>query len=316
MRDFVHPSVRRSISNNRVEKVKTLFPPLPTCPQLITVYPALFIFFATIYLILSTFFFFLSLYPSAQSLSLPLSNYTLLNENLHKKAFKALSERLMSADSSFFASKATNERLSYLCEVEVEFDRLSVKEHSLDYSNFPSITETDRLELTHSQRAEYEKCHTKTSKIPKKLVSDLKSGIFVDHIDMVFMMIVFFGAKITRVHNIVSFNVYDFLRPFSSKMSYLRANTVSTVLKSVYKNYSVAVCGKLHASQHDYLSTTIIDSEKSLDAALDDPNFVDVVSLGQNCALAMADGTTIFDRTVTSISSKIYSTSKVNQTPQ
>lgn len=254
-----------------------------------------------------------SLYPSAQSLALPLCNYTLMNSNLHKKAFQALSEKLMSADSSFFADKATNEHLSYLCEVEIEFDSLSVKEHALDFSNFPAISETYKEDLTHSQRADYEKCHTKTAKIPRKLVSDLKSGIFVDHIDCVFMMLVFYGAKITRVHSIVSFHIYDFLRPFSTKMSNLRAATVSSVLKSVYKSYSVAVCGKLHASQDNYLTTTIVDSEQKLDTALEDPNFVDIVSLGQNCALAMADGSTIFDRTVPSISSKIYSTSKVIQ---
>ena len=256
-------------------------------------------------------FFFHSLYPSAQSLALPLSSYTLLNENLHKKAFHAISKKLMSADSAFFASKATNEHLSYLFEVVIEFDKKSVKEHSLDFSNFPGIFEIDKTELTHSQRADYEKCHTRTAKIPKKLVSDLKSGIYVDHVDTIFMMAVFFGAQIVRVHSIVSFKIYDFLRPFSTKMANLRASTVSSVLKSVYKNYSVAVCGKLHASQNNYLTTTIIDSEQSLDNALEDPNFVDIIALGQNCGLAMADGTTIFDRTVTSVSSKIYSTSKV-----
>ena len=144
----------------------------------------------------------------------------------------------MSTDSAFFASKATNEHISYLFECDITFDRNSAKMHSLDLSNFPTICETDKNELTFSQRLEYEKSHSSNFRIPKKLVSTIKDGLFVEHVETLFFMIIFFSATITNVRSIVSFKVYDFLRPFSTKMTKLRASTPSSVLKSVYKNYS------------------------------------------------------------------------------
>ena len=255
--------------------------------------------------------FFLSLYPSAQSLALPFCQYTLMNENLHKKSFLNLSEKLISTDSAFFASKATNDHTSYLFEVDIVFDKNSVMLHSLDFSNFPTICVTDKDELSYSQRYDYEKSHSKTAKIPKKLVSDIRDGVYVEHIDVLMFMIAFYGAKITRVKSIISFKIYDFLKPFSLKMSKLRASTPSSVLKSTYKVYSNCICGKLHAGQNSYLSTTVIDSESAFDEALENPNFYDIIPLGKSCALALSDGQVLYDRTVKSISSKIYSTSKV-----
>ena len=190
------------------------------------------------HLIFNLFFLFPSLYPSAQSLALPLSHHTLMNESIHKKAFLAISQKLMSADSAFFASKATNEHISYLFECEIEFDMNSAKMHSLDLSNFPTIYQTNKDELTLSQKLEYEKTHSSSSKIPKKLVSDIKNGLFVEHVEILFFMIVFFSAKIKSIKSIISFKIYDFLKPFSIKMSKLRASTPSSVLKGVFKNYS------------------------------------------------------------------------------
>ena len=118
-----------------------------------------------------------------------------MNESIHKKAFLAISQKLMSADSAFFTSKATNEHISYLFECEIEFDMNSAKMHSLDLSNFPTICQTNKDELTLSQKLEYEKTHSSSSKIPKKLVSDIKNGLFVEHVEILFFMIVFFFCK-------------------------------------------------------------------------------------------------------------------------
>ncbi len=67
----------------------------------------------------------------------------------------------------------------------------------------------------------------------------------------------------------------------------------------------------MHASMDNYLTTTVIDSMSAFDAALENPNFFDIVPLGKCTGLALSDGQVLYDRTVKSVSSKIYSTSKV-----
>ena len=72
--------------------------------------------------------------------------------------------------------------------------------------------------------------------------------------------------------------------------------------------------GKLHAAQENFLTTTIINSISTFDKVIEKPEFYDVISLGNDTGLALCDGQIIYDKTVRSISSKIYSTSKVNKT--
>ena len=187
---------------------------------------------------------FSSLYPSAQTLPLPLCDYTLMSPLLHKEAFHALSQKLIAKDSAFFASKAKFEHLSYLVEADVVFDRKSVMNHSLDFSAFPEIRTIENSEMSFSQRQEYEKCHRSSSNIPKKLISDLRDGLIIEHIDSLFYLMLFFGAEIKNVRSIISFKIYDFFKSFSTKMADLRASTVSSVLKKTFKTYSnsLAVC--------------------------------------------------------------------------
>ena len=165
----------------------------------------------------------------------------MMNENLHKDAFHLLCQKLIAADSSFFALKAKLEHISYLIEADVVFDRKAVKSHSLDMAGFPEIRSIQNTEMSSSQRWEYEQSHRSSKNIPKKLISDLRDGILVEHVDSLFFLMVFFGAKIRSIRTIISFNAYDFLKSYSVKMANLRASTVSSVLKKTLKTYSNSI---------------------------------------------------------------------------
>ena len=63
----------------------------------------------------------------------------------------------------------------------------------------------------------------------------------------------------------------------------------------------------------NFLQSTVIDSQDALDDALENPRFFDIVPLGKSAGIALSDGQVLNDKTVKSISSKIYSTSKVSK---
>ena len=61
----------------------------------------------------------------------------------------------------------------------------------------------------------------------------------------------------------------------------------------------------------NFLTARIVSSLSQFSYKLEQPNFYDVIPLGKESCIFLEDGSVIVDRNVISISSKIYSTSKL-----
>ena len=61
-----------------------------------------------------------------------------------------------------------------------------------------------------------------------------------------------------------------------------------------------------------FLSVKVITSIREFDKKIDSPNFYDALPLGKTCAVMIEDGVVVHNTNVISISSKIYSVSKVS----
>ena len=62
----------------------------------------------------------------------------------------------------------------------------------------------------------------------------------------------------------------------------------------------------------NFLSSRIVSSIRELNKKLEDPTFYDAIPLGKHSAVIISDGLVIPNTNVISVSSKIYSASKVS----
>ena len=62
----------------------------------------------------------------------------------------------------------------------------------------------------------------------------------------------------------------------------------------------------------NFLSSRIVTTTREFDAKIEHPTFYDAIPLGKNSAVMIADGMVLSNTNVISVSSKIYSASKVS----
>ena len=69
--------------------------------------------------------------------------------------------------------------------------------------------------------------------------------------------------------------------------------------------------GRFHMKQEQFLQARVVCSVKQWNIKIESPHFYDAIPIGRNSAVILSDGLTIPNSNVISISSRIYSTSKL-----
>ena len=155
-----------------------------------------------------------------------------------------VTEKILNADTKYFADIAETEKKSFLIECSLKFDKGSSKACSLDLPGLPTVRRVHSEEIGNYQFFEYKRTKISFDKMPPKLVSDLSNGLHTEFIDALFFLQLFFGAEVTKIHRIVSFKTNAYMKDYCLRLCKLRSETESAVLNRVFKTYTNAIPGK------------------------------------------------------------------------
>ena len=185
-----------------------------------------------------------SLYPSVLCLELPSHDYCLLDHENNTEEFEMITEKILTADTKYFADIAETEKKSFLIECSLKYDKNSSKACSLDLPGLPTVRRVYSEEIGNFQFFEYKRTKTSFEKMPPKLVADLSDGRHTEYIDTIFFLQLLFGAEVTKVHRIVSFKTNAYLKDYCLRLCKLRSETKSAVMNKIFKTYTNAIPGK------------------------------------------------------------------------
>ena len=259
--------------------------------------------------------------------------------NHHAQYFQDISQRLCNIDTEYFAALAQKDRKSFIFQVEIVYDLNLAKLTALDLSAFPELRKVFPHELSSYQRQDFSKSKRDITTMPAKLVSDCQRTIITEHVDNLLFLLVWLSARIVRVRSCVQFTTYPFLRTYCNDMAQKRANSVSKIQKDYCKLLTNSLAGedcpspcphpgplsfytspvssspppgRLHMRTDSFLSVRVVTSTREFEKKIESPDFYDALPLGKTSAVMIEDGIVVQNTNVISISSKIYSVSKVS----
>ena len=179
-----------------------------------------------------------SLYTTCMTQPLPFGSFIYHDSNTNARRFHIYANHLMNADFKFFADAAQNDKLGFLFTVRIGYDPRYSKFASMDLSGFPQFLEIAQERLSSSQRDQL-----KGKKIRSKLVSTcFTNEIVTDFIANLSYSQLMFSAEILEVLEVVTFQTFDFLRPYVTRIARHRASTKSEIMKKTCKSKFTRTC--------------------------------------------------------------------------
>ena len=330
-------SVGWSVGLSVRPSVPTFVPDLPNRRDLCrVVYPSLFNNYQYSGLSLSLFS-----YTTSETSELPFSDYEYMDAHgHHAQRFQDLCLRLCNVDTEYFATLAERDHKSFVFQVRIIYDLNLAKLSALDLSAFPELRKVFPHELSQYQREDFSKSKRNIKTMPAKLVSDCRSTVITEHVDNLLFLLVWFSAKIVEVRSCVQFTTYPFLRSYCHDIAKKRTDSISKVQKDFCKLLTNSLTGafhslflihlpplvqslplnlvpsspsgRLHMRTDSFLEVKLVTTVREFDRKIHDPDFYDALPLGNSCAVMIKDGIVVQNTNVISISSKIYSVSKVS----
>ena len=185
-------------------------------------------------------------YTTAESATLPFSDYRYMDNQNHSSLFHLLATKLSQIDTKFFLNLATHERKSYIFQVEITYNLNLAKLVGMDFAAFPELRKVSADELTQIQRDDFIAARRNINLQPAKLVSDCRTTIITQHVDSLLYLLVWFSASIVRVKSCVEFKTYPFLTAYCHDMARKRAESPSLIQRKVTKSYTNSLAGESH----------------------------------------------------------------------
>ena len=164
---------------------------------------------------------------------MPFSTFVFHDQNTNSRRFRIYADHLMNANFQFFTDKAQNDKTGFLFSVRIKFDPRYSKFISTDLSAFPQLIEVVRESLSNAQTR-----NMKQTKFRRKLVSSCHEQIVTDFAPSLAYQQLLFSAEILEVLDVTTFIMWDFLRPYVSRISKHRALTKSKVMQKTCKSES------------------------------------------------------------------------------
>ena len=181
--------------------------------------------------------FFLPSFFSALQTLLPYKNFVLLSKSEGSPQFIHLAKQLKKANVTFFESKATAERKSFLFEVVLSYNFKDSIQSSIDLGCFPSFKNVANTELSADQQAHLAQTKRDCFCEPPKLVSTHENNrIVIDFVDNLLYLLCFHSCYIVDVLSVTVFDTAPFLADYIESLQHARARATSPVLGRIIKN--------------------------------------------------------------------------------
>ena len=252
-----------------------------------------------------------ALYASVfTNFSIPHSEFRIYDETRNAVHFRHYALKLEQGDSDFFAEQAQYFNYIFFITATLDYDTGSTKYFANNFSAFPQKRCVDISEISRFQRRDMaQKCRQTPAN--QRLVSSCNKGVISDYASNLFFSFLFMGARVEKVHKVIRCKAFPFLAPYVKSLGEARSKETSVVGGKILKNVANALAGRFHMSVDRLTRAQAITSPHAFDKAVVDDDFYQILPVGSKSGIAIFDGLEIVDRSFPTISSRIYSASKL-----
>ena len=251
-----------------------------------------------------------ALYPATLLGYLPHSKFTLHDKEDSAVELDLIKDMLLATNVDFFHEELTRHNQGYHLKVEMKYDLDLLR--NLDLAHFPIRRTIDTEDLSSQQQRTAVRYKRNISREPAKLVSESpqKPFIYSDFVENILYLILFNGAQITNVLEMIMFKSYPYMKDYSKFLQRERGKTSSKIVGKLLKNLGNNIPGRMHMDSNKFTDIKISNDLNSFRKFTEDPRFFNLIRVNQSTAIFIFDGkTTICDNPIY-VPAKVYSTSK------
>ena len=253
-----------------------------------------------------------ALYPATLLASLPHSEFTFHSKENSAKELKHVKDKLINTDVEFFHKELISNNTGYHITVKIRYELENNLLRNLDLAHFP-IKRTIATQDLCSLQQKIASCSKRNvSREPAKLVSESPKEPFIysDFVENILHLILFNGAQIIEVLEMVIFKSFPYMKNYSNFLQQQRGKTNSKIVGKLYKNLGNNIPGRMHMNSNKFVDIRLSSDIKSFLEFVEDPRFFNFIRINETTAIMIFDGKTICCNNPIYVPAKVYSISK------
>ena len=219
---------------------------------------------------------------------------------------------LISANVEFFNNELIQNHQGYHLKVQMKYDLKDGLMKNLDLAHFPIKRIIHTQNLSSLQQKTALLYNRNISHEPPKLVSESPQEPFLysDFAENLLHLILFNGAQILDVLEMVIFKSYPYMKEYSEFLQQERGKTQSKIVGKLLKNLGNNIAGRMHLNSDKFVDIKISCDLKSFMKFVEDPRFFNFIRVNETTAIIIFDGKTICCDNPIYVPAKVYSISK------